>query len=84
VPGGGDLIELATATVLRDPDRISAARHNVVESLGTAALIDAAATIGNFEMMNRIADATGMPVGKGSKRADADLIMSLDIADMEL
>ena len=48
-----------------------------------SALVDAAATIGNFEMMNRIADATGMPVGRGSKRANTDLIESLGIADME-
>jgi hypothetical protein len=69
--------------VNRDPGRIPAARDNVRESLGAPALADAAAIIGNFEMMNRIADATGMPVGRGSKRANADLIESLGIADME-
>lgn len=83
LPGGSGLIEFATATVLRDPDRIATARHRLDETLGTVAVVDAAATIGNFEMMNRIADATGMPVGKGSKRANADLIKLLDIADME-
>lgn len=45
--------------------------------------MDAAATIGNFEMMNRIADGTGMPVGRGTKRANAELIDLLGIADME-
>ena len=83
MPGGRELIELATATVLRDPDRTAVARHNVLETLGSSALIDAAATIGNFEMMNRIAEGTGMPVGQGSKRANVDLIKSLGIADME-
>jgi len=34
-------------------------------------------------MMNRIADATGMPVGQRSKRANAELIETLGIADME-
>ncbi|MCP3975200.1 MAG: hypothetical protein GY720_12000 [bacterium] len=52
-------------------------------TLGPAGLVDAAGTIGNFEMMNRIADATGMPVGKGSKQSNADIIELLDIAYME-
>ena len=46
-------------------------------------MVDAAATVGNFEMMNRIANGTGMPVGRGSKRDNAALIESLGIADME-
>jgi hypothetical protein len=29
--------------------------------------------IGNFNQMNRLADATGMPVGPGSMRASEDL-----------
>lgn len=51
--------------------------------MGAEALVDAAGTIGNFEMMNRIADATGMPVGVGSRQANADIIGLLDIAYME-
>jgi len=69
--------------VRRDPAATATARQSLLETLGPDALVDAAGTIGNFEMMNRIADATGMPVGGGSKKANADIIELLDIAYME-
>jgi len=77
------LLELATATVLREPARTGKARDALLQQLGPAAVVDTAGTIGNFEMMNRIADATGMPVGQGSRRSNADIIGDLDIAYME-
>jgi hypothetical protein len=41
--------------------------------------VRAAAVIGNFQMMNRVADATGMPVGTGSRGANAELIAELGL-----
>ncbi len=83
IPGGAELLALTDATVRRQPEATAAARQNLLNMLGPEALVDAAGTIGNFEMMNRIADATGMPVGVGSKRANTDIIELLDIAYME-
>lgn len=83
IPGGSELLALTDVTVRRDAAGLPAARQGVWEAIGPAALVDAAGTIGNFEMMNRIADATGMPVGKGSKQSNADIIELLDIAYME-
>jgi len=81
--GGAELMELTTAAVRRDSVRTGRARAAVLTKLGPEALVDAAGTIGNFEMMNRVANATGMPVGKGSTRSNADIIEALDIARME-
>lgn len=83
IPGGAELIALTDATVHRDAASTAAARQNLLEAMGSEALVDAAGTIGNFEMMNRIADATGIPVGVGSKQANTDIIGLLDIAYME-
>lgn len=42
--------------------RLAAARRHLVAVLGAPAVAPAAATAGNFEMMNRVVDATGVPV----------------------
>ena len=39
---------------------------------GSAALVDAAGVIGNFERMTRIADATGIPLDRPSALASSD------------
>lgn len=39
--------------------------REVEDIAGAEALVDAAAVMANFEMMNRVADAIGMPVGRG-------------------
>ena len=57
------MLDLADA-VLTDPDQLPGARAAVIDRLGEAALVDAAGVIGAFQRMNRIADATGIPVDK--------------------
>jgi DNA-binding phage protein len=53
------LEELVAAVVGDDPARAEAARAAVVDRLGPDWLVDASAVIANFEMMTRLADATG-------------------------
>ena len=62
VPGAGALIELVEASFSSDDEDGIAARARVRKELGSAALVDAAAVIGNFERMVRIADGTGIPL----------------------
>lgn len=78
MPGGGDLIGLVDAVLAQSPTRDTAAA-TVIERLGPPALVNAAAVIANFQMMNRVADGTGMPVGKGSRLRNADLIARLGL-----
>jgi hypothetical protein len=72
LPGGIALIELVNATLAGDD--VAAPRDLVVAELGEPAAIDAASVIGNFEMMNRIADGVGMPVGTGTRKRMGDVI----------
>ncbi len=65
VGGGRQLIGFVDA-VLIDDDDVTAAREALQSVLGSRAVADACGAIANFEMMNRIAEGTGMPVGKGS------------------
>ncbi len=56
------LLALAEAMVNGNEETLSAARTRVLEELGPAPLVDAAAVASNFERMVRIADATGIPL----------------------
>ena len=62
IEGGIELVAFTDAVLIGDErDRSDAARA-VSDGLGPAALCDAAGVVATFEMMNRIAEATGMPV----------------------
>ncbi|MDJ0664742.1 MAG: hypothetical protein QNJ75_09290 [Acidimicrobiia bacterium] len=77
LPGGEALIGMVNATLAGSG--VADARDKVVAALGGEAAVDAAAVIGNFEMMNRIADGVGMPVGAGSRKRMADVIELLGL-----
>ena len=79
IPGGRELLRLVDATLARS-EPLPPVQDAVLETLGAEALVDAAAVLGNFEMMNRVADATGIPVAGASIEREQALISSLDIA----
>ena len=56
---GAILEEFVAAAVGDDPARADSARSTMVERLDSDWLVDASAVIANFEMMTRLADATG-------------------------
>lgn len=60
VPNAPELIAFADAAIKRDTGKLPAARDAVRDALGADALVVAAGVIGNFERMNRIADAAGI------------------------
>ena len=60
VPGDAELTALTDATILRDPDELAVARARAIAELGEAATIRTIAVAANFEMMNRLLDATGV------------------------
>ena len=62
VAGGAALVQFAEVALTDDHKSIRAARQAVVEALGGAAMVDAAAVIANFQRMVRIADGTGIPL----------------------
>ena len=73
LPGGRELVALVDATHGSDPGELDRARRGVQDVLGDAALVDAAGVIGNFNQMNRLADATGIPVSARWLERTADL-----------
>ena len=72
IAGGAELLRLVDATLTARHD-LAPAQQAVLAALGPEALVDAAGVVGTFEMMNRIADGTGMPVGKAALARTEDL-----------
>ena len=78
--GGRELVAFVDAAHGSDAAALTAARAALRNSLGDAATVDAAGVLGNFNQMNRLADATGMPVGPGSMRRTEELRAATGIA----
>jgi len=79
VPHGGVLLAFAQAVLARDEPALDRTRAAVRAAVGDAGLSDAAAVIGGFDGITRIADATGIPLEPEKAAATADFFGALDI-----
>ncbi len=70
LPAGSELVEFVTA-LIRETANLPGERERLTRAVGSAGLVRAAAVTGNFQMMNRLVDATGVPIG-ATLRAIAD------------
>jgi hypothetical protein len=83
-PGGGvaqgdRLIEFAEAVLAGDEARLAPARARLAAALGEDGLVDAAGIVGFFNAIDRIADATGIPLDPERLPSTADLRAELGI-----
>jgi hypothetical protein len=62
VPHERELLALADAVVRGDAAELATAREGALAALGAEAFVAAAAVAANFERMDRVADATGIPL----------------------
>ncbi len=62
VPHGALLNTFAEAVIGTDDKKLDSTRNAIVDALGPAALVDASAVIAAFMQMDRMADATGVPL----------------------
>ena len=83
VRGAATLILFVEATLSGEAAEIAKARDRVRDDLGSAALVDAAAVIGNFERMVRIADSTGIPLDTPVNVATSEIRGELGIDGFE-
>ena len=72
LPHGHTLLDFVDAVLVGPESDLAQARETMLEQMGPASLVDASGVVGNFQMMNRIAEATGMPVGKGTLKRTAE------------
>jgi len=79
VSAAADLLAFADAALQRDNETVSKSRRAVVTVLGEAAMLDAAAVIGGFDGITRIADATGIPLEPAKAEQTAGFRITLGI-----
>jgi hypothetical protein len=84
VSGGEALLALVDAALGQNETTLERARGAVRTSLGEAALIDAAAVIGGFDGITRIADAIGIPLEPAKQEQTADFFAALEIGRFRL
>jgi hypothetical protein len=62
IPNGTTLNTFAEAVLGSDDAALASARNTLCAELGPAGLVDSAAIVATFMQMDRIADATGIPL----------------------
>lgn len=77
LPAGRELLNFTSALVGRDDIALDGARKALLVALGPAAAVAAAACAGNFQMMNRLLDSTGVPLPR-DRMITKDLGLALD------
>jgi hypothetical protein len=80
---GEKLTAFADAAVRGDPAQLATARDALRQAAGSAALVDAAAVVGNFERMVRIADGTGIPLDGIVDALSGDFRQDLHLEDFQ-
>jgi DNA-binding phage protein len=80
IPHARALLAFTEAVVRGSEEELAAARAQLLDELGAACLVDAAAVVGNFERMVRIADATGIPLDSPVEALTQDLRSVLGLA----
>ncbi len=81
VEHGAVLIEFSEAVLDTDEARLAAARATVQEAVGDAGFVDAAAIVSTFDAIDRVADATGMPLSDEILERSADFREELGLND---
>lgn len=79
VPGGAALLSFVDSAMTGAPSDRRAAAEAIVEDLGPESLVDAASVFGNFQMMNRVAEGTGIPVPGAAIEREAHMVETLGL-----
>lgn len=74
---GRELLAFTDAAVLGDTEELPIARAELLAAAGPDAVVRAAACAGNFQMMNRLLDAIGVPVSRAGAALAAELGLQL-------
>ena len=75
------MIRFAEAALGSDDRALDAARAELRASLGDAAFVDTCAVVGLFDAIDRVADATGIPLEEDRAADTADFRAALGIDD---
>ena len=81
IPQGLGLVAFAEAVLGSDDDLLRRHRNSLRTALGDAALVDAAGVIANFNAIDRVADACGIPLDSSTEEMTGEMRADLGIDD---
>ena len=81
VANGGLLADFTEAVLGNSESRLVIARQRLGSKLGDGGLVDASAGIANYNALDRVADATGIPLEAAKEANTAELRAVLGIND---
>jgi len=81
IPGGNELLKLVDAVISGETAAVRSAQTPVINILNPESLVDAAAVFGNFEMMNRVAEGSGIPVAIQAVERMSSTVEALGLRD---
>ncbi|MCL1600237.1 MAG: hypothetical protein M3112_01715 [Actinomycetia bacterium] len=82
IPGGTELLHFVDALVARAPKDLTRAQTAIINTFDQESLVDAAAVFGNFEMMNRVAEGSGIPISPQAMERMRDTIDELGLISL--
>lgn len=82
VAQGADLLAFTEAVMANDADAIATARAHLEAGIGADGVVDTAAVIAMFNIVDRVADATGIPIDEGTKEFRYDVGAELGMDDL--
>jgi len=82
IPGGGTLLRFIDVVLGRSDDRLDDIQRTIIDELGSESLVDAAAVFGNFEMMNRVAEGSGIPIPQQVIERETEMVNTLVLLDL--
>jgi hypothetical protein len=80
VAHGARLVAFTEAVMAEDDAALKREREALLDAVGPAAFVDACALVGAFNIVDRIADATGIPLDGPLQGMSVDLRGELDLA----
>lgn len=80
VAHGARLLAFTDAAMSGDPQRLRRERAALRRQLSAAAFVDVCAVIGFFNVVDRVADATGIPLDEPLLLMSGDVRAELDLA----
>lgn len=81
IPNGDLLVGFVEAVLGDDVARLNDARRRLGTAVGDAGLVDAAGVIANYSALDRVADATGIPLEPSKEANTATIRAELGIDD---
>lgn len=82
IPGGGVLLRLVDVLHGESRASLKTVHSEIIEQLGTEALVDAAGVFGNFQMMNRVAEGSGIPISQMTIERESEMMTRLGLLDL--